>query len=537
MKERGMPSQSSRYAGPGWSAASGWRVDRLVPPSRLFGANGLRGGPDGLLYVAQVVGSQVTAVDPDSGLVAPFSPMGDGIIGPDDLTFDDEGNLYCAEFTEGRVSMRTPDGRTQIIRDDLPGSNPISWHQGRLLSGECRPGGRIMEIDRAGGAPRLLLDDVPMPNAFDVGPDRKLYFPVMMPGEIWRIDLEGGSPEVVARGLAMPDSVKFDHDGMMVATQVMSGDVLRIDPTDGAKTVLARLRPGLDNCAFIGERLFVSHIDGSIHEIGVQGQVREVVPDGLNWPMGLACAADGALLVADGLFGHVWRSGAAPRQAGMQTDAGFPGFLRGVAAGGLGEWIVTTANGDVARWWPQEGRNAPIASGFDQLMGIVSVDGGHAVAEYGRGRVLLLTDGATETLAKGLDRPTGLAVDGDALIIAETGAGRVLRLSGGQYEVLLDGLGSPEGLACVDGRLFVLDVDRKALLSLPATGGPAQIIAKDLPVGAPPGVPLQYLNGYGLFSGPLLRFAGLAADAAGTIYVATDGEGAILAVRADPTGE
>src|SRR3546814_8075013 len=77
----------------------------------------------------------------------------------------------------------------------MPVANPITFHKGRLLAGECRVGGRIMELDLDGGAPRVILDNVPMPNAFEVGPDGKLYIPVMGTNEIWRVSLDGGRSE------------------------------------------------------------------------------------------------------------------------------------------------------------------------------------------------------------------------------------------------------------------------------------------------------------------------------------------------------
>ena len=40
-----------------------WSLERVTPPSRLFGANGLRTGPDGRIYIAQLVGSQISALD------------------------------------------------------------------------------------------------------------------------------------------------------------------------------------------------------------------------------------------------------------------------------------------------------------------------------------------------------------------------------------------------------------------------------------------------------------------------------------------
>ncbi len=49
--------QASRYtAGTAPEAATGWTVARVTEPSRLFGANGVRTGPDGRLYIAQVTG-------------------------------------------------------------------------------------------------------------------------------------------------------------------------------------------------------------------------------------------------------------------------------------------------------------------------------------------------------------------------------------------------------------------------------------------------------------------------------------------------
>src|SRR3546814_8529401 len=103
-------------------------------------------------------------------------------------------NMYVTEITEGRVSVRSPNGVTRVVHGDMPVANPITFHKGRLLAGECRVGGRIMELDLDGGAPRVILDNVPMPNTFEVGPDGKLYIPVMGTNEIWSVSLEGGAP-------------------------------------------------------------------------------------------------------------------------------------------------------------------------------------------------------------------------------------------------------------------------------------------------------------------------------------------------------
>src|SRR5277367_1182967 len=101
------------------SVAEGWRLERLTPPSRLFGANGLRTGPDGRIYVAQVTGSTISALDVATGDLETISAKGGAIIAPDDVAFDPHGNLYATEVMDGRVSVRGADGTTRVLRDDL----------------------------------------------------------------------------------------------------------------------------------------------------------------------------------------------------------------------------------------------------------------------------------------------------------------------------------------------------------------------------------------------------------------------------------
>ena len=98
---------TTRYAAPTTpEVATGWRLDRLTAPSRLFGANGLRTGPDGRIYVAQVTGSQISALDLATGDVETVSAKGGDIVAPDDVAFDAHGNLYATEVMDGRVSVR-----------------------------------------------------------------------------------------------------------------------------------------------------------------------------------------------------------------------------------------------------------------------------------------------------------------------------------------------------------------------------------------------------------------------------------------------
>jgi len=529
-----MSLQSGRYKAPRpLSLAEGWSVTRLTQPSRLFGANGLRTGPDGRIYVAQVSGSQISAIDVNTGAIEAISPMGGDIVGPDDLVFDDDGNLYATEITEGRVSVRAPNGTTRVLQGDMPVANPITFHQGRLFAGECRIGGRIMELDLNGGAPRVLLDNVPMPNAFSVGPDGKLYIPVMGTNEIWRIGLDGGAPEKVAENLGVPDSVKFDRQGFIVSTQVHSGQLLRIDPRSGERSVLANLTPGLDNSTFVGDRLFVSNISGYVTEILQGGKTRDLVPDGFNWPLGLAMGEDGVLYVADGAFSYTLRPGHPRELTGMLFTTGYPGYSRGVAAAGSGQVIVTTANGAVARYWYGQQRSEELAKGFDQLYGVAITPRGTVIfAEQGTGRVLSVESGSVQVLATGLSKPSGVAVGADGTcFVAESAAGRVVKIGGGRPDVVLDGLRMPQGILVRAGLLYIVDAGAQELIACDLSGGSRRTIASALPIGAPPGVTPKTLGPVGTLAGPMGPFAGITAGADGTLYVSGDAEGSVLAIR------
>ena len=530
-----MAQQFARYvAETPFGAAEGWTLERMTPPSRLYGANGLRTGPDGRIYVAQVSGSQISAIDPETGAVESISAMGGGIVGPDDLVFDDHGNLYATEITEGRVSVRSPNGATKVLYGDLDVANPITFHQGRLIAGELKMGGRIVELDRNGGAPRTILDNVPMPNAFEVGPDGMLYFPAQAVNEIWRVSLDGGAPEVVAKDLGVPDSVKFDSQGRIVSTQVHSGQVLRIDPRTGAREVLADIAPGLDNVTFIGERIFVSSISGQVNEILAGGKLRSVIPDGFNWPLGLAMGPDGVLFAADGPYSYFVQPDGSRAVAGMLFTPGCPGYIRGVAAAGVGEFVVATANGHIARWRPALQESEFLAEGYDRLYGVALAPGGTIVfAEAGGGRLLSLKDGQAETLASGLKEPMGVAIAPDgAVLVSENTGGRVAKVSGGKVDTLVDGLRQPQGLLVLGQKLYIVDALAKAVVEYDFATGKSQPIAANLPLGAPPGVIPKFLGPIGDMSGPMGPFAGITAGTDGTIYVSGDAEGSILKLRA-----
>ena len=528
----------NRYSGEssvGPQAATGWQLTHLTPPSGLFGANGMQFGPDGKLYVVQAFGSQVSAIDTSNGVCQTVSPVGGTIVAPDDIAFDSQGVMYVTEVMNGRVSARTPNGQVRAIADNVPAANGITAYQDRLFMDECRPGGRLFEVYPDGRAPRLLAADLPLPNALSVGPDGHLYFPEIAAGEIWRIPLTGGTPQRFLAGLAVPTAVKFDRKGFLTTTQAGNGEILKVDIQSSAKTAVAKVRPGIDNFAIDADnRLFISHfVDGGVAEILHDGHERVLVPAGFLGPLGLAVSSDGILYAADGLSLAAVTPDGKRSRPGMLLDEGFPGFVRGVAAGPTGELYMTTSAGSVASYHPGTRAAKMCASGLHELLGVACVpDGSVIVAEAGEGRVLKINAaGEVSVLAHGLGRPAGVAVaTNGACYVSEAGKGRIVQVNGGTTAVI-EGLGTPQGLAVAGDQLLILDVGNKELVSFSLSTKQRHTLVTNLPVGAQPGVtPKPLLGVPDLIPGPLSPFAGLAVGRDGMIYIAGDGEGSVLAL-------
>lgn len=154
----------------------GVEVTVLTEGATIQGANGIRFDAQGRLHVASVFGSEVLVMDAETGEVIDSYGRDAGIVSPDDLAFDNNGNLYWTAIITGDVGRRTPDGAVEIIAQLPPGVNPIAISpDGRMVVGLCFLGDGLYEVDPQGiDAPRLIAENLGGGcgfNAFDFGPD------------------------------------------------------------------------------------------------------------------------------------------------------------------------------------------------------------------------------------------------------------------------------------------------------------------------------------------------------------------------------
>lgn len=516
--------------------APGWSVRSLVSPAALIGANGMRWGPDGELYVAQAFGSQLSAIDVSSGASRVVSGADGEIVAPDDLAFDSHGNLFVTEVMNARVSVMRPNGTVDVVAGGLPVANGVSVHADRIFMSEFHPDGRIWELYDDGTAPRLIASGLMMPNALSLGPDDMLYFPLVPLGEVWRVAVAGGKPERVIGGLDIPTAVKFDAMGRLFAVESGSGAISLIDPVSGTKTEYARVAYGIDNFAFSPDgRMFVSHFtDGEVVEIHSDNTQRTVVRGAMSGPFGVATSGSGGLLVADGMSLAVVQTSGEIERPAMLLQHGFPGYVRGVAAGQDGSFIVTNSAGECARYNPG-GEAEVLLDGLDCAMGVTVAKNGDVLAcDSGGGRILAVApNGDVRTLLGGLDRPTGIAEAPDGgLYVSEAGAGALRHVTHGGSTVILSGLQEPHGVTVSGGAVFVVDRGTGSLHRV-ASEGAGEVIAKSLPVGAHDGLQPNLLPGIeGLMPGPLLPFSDIATLADGSIAVGGDADGSIVVIDA-----
>jgi len=516
--------------------APGWHARTLIEGTRLVGANGLRMGSDNHLYVAQAFGGQISAVNLDGGDSKLVSPADGAIVAPDDLAFDSRGNLFVTEVMSARVSALRPNGDVQVIAEHVPVANGIVVHNDRIFMSEFNPEGRILELYPDGAPPRVIATHLMMPNALSVGPDGYLYFPLVPLGEVWRVAIAGGTVEKVADGFDIPTAVKFSPSGLLTIVESGTGAITGLDVKTGHKTRLGQVAFGIDNLAYTDDgRLFVSHFtDGSITEVAFGAEANALVSGGMLGPFGLAVAADGNLLIADGMSMATVTDQGLLRRPAMLLQHGFPGYVRGVAIDKNGSALFTNSAGVIARYAP--GTEADIlGSEFDRLMGIcVANDGNIYAAESGAGAIVeLKPDGSARRIA-GLNIPCGLCSDDNGNIyVSDEGDGTVKRLrpNEGTLEVLAKGLSRPQGIAFADGSLYVLDRGSHSLVEISCSSGDQTSIADNLPVGMSGSLRANTLPGIAdLMPGPLLPFSDLAVLPSGGICVGGDENGSVLVI-------
>jgi sugar lactone lactonase YvrE len=485
-----------------WLAACGpaerpqLTVEVLATGAAISGANGVQISPDGRLFVASVIGSEIAVLDPDTGEM--LERLTEGVDGPDDVAFNADGDLFWTSILTGEVAGFRASGERVTAARLTPGVNPLTFSDdGRLFVSQCFFDDKLYEVDPAGLAPeRLIADDLGPGcglNGMDVGPDGRLYGPRWFRQQVVSFDVDEGDMRIEATGFQVPAAVKFDSTGALHVLDTMAGAVIRVE---GQKqSVVATFEPGLDNLAFdAGDRLFVSSfVDGTVWRASPDGEHVVLSPGGMAHPGGLAVypGGDGASLLVADLHALRTFDPVSGEQTAVRRNILGVGELGSVLSVAVdGEYLILTSftDNNMRIWDPVNERNLLRVDNLQMPVHGIRYRGQLVVSEYLAGQVKVVDGQLPTLLASGLAAPTALLTDGESLWVTDRTRGEVLKIAaGGQRieppEVLAAGLNAPEGLALWRGQVLVREGETGSVYLL---GGDTPELLVTLGAGSPP---------------------------------------------------
>jgi sugar lactone lactonase YvrE len=510
----------------------GYTLETLVPGSPLHGAKGIRFGPDGDLYVCSVVAQSVFRVDVTTGAVstAVGPPHGES----DDVAFAPDGTMAWTANASAEIRAQQPGGEPYVLARRLTLINPIGYTpDGRLFAAQIGVD-RFLEIDPAGvQAPRLIARQLGHLNSFDVVDDQTLYGPLAGLGQVAKIELASGEVTVISEGLGTLSAVKRNSKGQLYALGWTTGQLFRVHEETGEAEVLTVMEPPLDSIAIdADDMLYVSQPGNSaiIRVDPATGEQTLVVGGRIGLPGGLSLTRiDGkeTLIVADDFAvrhvdpqtGEVWATVDV-------TDFMIPSNASDVVANERVIVMSDVAKSRVTMLDRRTGYRLHQWQRLDTPYGLVLANSGEPiVAAFGSGQLIQLRAAdrrAREVIAEGLQGPVGLARAGpNSLYVTEALAGAVSRIdiNTGEKTVLARGLQQPEGLAVLaNGQLVVAEVGAQQVTAIDPATGATTLLADNLPIGiAVTGTPA-----------PVYVPTGVAADAAGVLYVSSDRDRKLL---------
>lgn len=486
-------------------------AELFLTGAKISGVNGIHFGPDGYLYAASVIGSDISVVDTERKEIIKRFGAAEGVFGPDDVAFNAEGDFYWTSILTGEVAGFNKDGVRLVAANLDPGVNPITFSDdGRLFVAQCFFGDGLYEVDPLGETePKSIRDDLGPGcglNGMDWGPDNRLYGPRWFDNEVVSIDVETGEVRLEASGFVVPAAVKFNSAGELHILDTGAGTVVKRNE-DGSIGVVAQLQTGLDNFAFdINDNLFVSsYADGSI--VKVNGEtVEEILPGGISHPGGLAVVG-GTLVIADlqSLRGvdiatqkDSWILRNIFRSAPLGTTTS-------VANHGENLLLTSWLDNSVKVLDPKIGEIVQSIEGLGNPVSAVPFGEYYAVALHANSSVSLLNqDGSLHSvLSDDFGAPTHLVAFEGGLLVSDTLRGQIVRIfANGETEIVMNGLTSPEGLAVHNDIIYVYEGSTGKIKSI--SGSRSKTIAT-LSAGSPAATPEQppsmILNGLVIYEG------------------------------------
>jgi sugar lactone lactonase YvrE len=510
-------------------------VKEFIHGAQVKGANGLKIGPDGNIYIASGIGREIVVMNPKNGKVIDRLDQDQGVLGPDDLVFGPDGSLYWTDIVSGEVGRLKPDGSfsKQYV---APMVNPIAFNdEGRLFVAQAFVGDGLYEVDPdLSDLPRKILGVGNLAlqfNGFDFGPDGLLYAPRPYSAQIVSVDVDTAEVNVVASGVTGgPRAVAFDSNGELYIAIVDS--IIYCDINTGICTHVVDIEEALDNLAFDdADCLYVSNTHhGTIYKVKGNEKIKIVSPGGLVAPQGITTLyVDGKeiLFIADW-----WTFKGFDINSGKQVMPGVPNISPMTVSSDGENLILSSWYTNYVAVWNPETQTTLESYSFNVPSNAIGFQEDLVVAEVGTGSVIMKdhTTGDLTTLASGIYVPSGMACTDDDLWVIDYILGNLYQIIDdgviqNPKKVVASGLSQPEGMAVDhDGSLLVVESGLKQLIRIDPETGEKTVIADNLAIGVPP--PTGWM--------PFWLLNDVTVDEHGNIYVTADVENLVYRIQVVP---
>ncbi len=229
-----------------------------------------------------------------SALANGFEDKIEGLQAPVGLIYDQQGNLYVAEWGAGRVTKFTPQGERSTLTEAISAPSGLALDGAGTLYIASYGDGGVYAL-KPGGTPVKIASGFSSPTGLLWSRHNYLLVANRNAGQVVRLR-EDGAQDILYGGLATPVGLAETEDGNIFVS-CFSGGVEMITPEGEKTTIYTRLAtPGVGIIADGLDVLVVDYGGTTVTRLDRHGRAATVV-DGLRSPVGLTRMPDGRLLV------------------------------------------------------------------------------------------------------------------------------------------------------------------------------------------------------------------------------------------------
>ena len=458
-------------------------IEEFVTGAKIAGVNGIHFGPDGMLYAASVIGSDISVINTETGKILRRYGIEEGVIGPDDVAFNSKGEFYWTSILTGEVAGFNQEGEKIIAGNPGIGVNPITFSDDdRLFVAQCFYDNGIFELDPSGNTqPRIILEELGEfcgLNGMDWGPDGRLYGPRWFNNEVVSIDVETGVLRKEASGFNVPAAVKFNSKNELHVLDTGAGKVFKV--INGNNIEVATISTGLDNLAInASDEIFVSsYSEGSILKVGKE-TIEEILPGGISHAGGISIYA-GDVVVADIQSVKAFSTKTGQESWNYKNTFRVSPLGANTAVSTFEDYVILTSwvDNTLKIMKPESGEILGSLEGLNVPVSATKFKDSIAVALDGDGTITLFSFDNKEPiiLASGFLAPTHVINYEDGLLVSDRELGELILIdANGKKSTLISDLNSPEGLAIRGNSIYVFEGDTGEIIEL--INGEIRVIA------------------------------------------------------------